>query len=536
MPIDPSSIIGQQTMAFSTPVVLASDQSPITTTQTGTQTVTVVGTVTTAGGSGGGGTGGAVADESVFTEGSSLVTVIGGEYTTSVGTVTSGSLGGVQITALRAMHVNLRNAAGAELTSFPVSGTVTAIPSGTTTVVGTTTAIPSGTYTVTGTVTEIPSGTQTVTGTVAVTGTSTVAGTVTSIPSGTQTIAGTVTTTPTGTQTIAPTGTQTVTVVGTVTTTGGGGGATGQADDSIFTEGTTLFQPVGGEYNTSAGMVTPGSAAAAQITAHRGIHVNLRHSDGTELTTETVTGTVVIVPSGTQTVILVGAMGQADNSVFTEGTTTFSPIGGEYTTNVGTVNPGSAAAAQITQYRAVHVSNRNATGTEIFTSATPGYVQGTFTYVPSGTTTVAPTGTQTVAGTVTTVPPGTTTVVQVFPLQSLVAVYGTITSTATTSQNLVTHTITNGKTFFLSGYSIQFRPTTLSTAGSIAGYASLQSSASIIQAYTFVNPTDGAVDRVIVSLAPPLAIGTGTTVIGLAVTPAAVTSDLWIGNMIGYEQ
>jgi fibronectin-binding autotransporter adhesin len=116
-----------------------------------------------------------------------------------------------------------------------VSGTVTAVASGSTTVVGTVTAVASGTQTVDGTVTvsgTVPvsgsfyQATQPISGTVTAvpSGTTTVAGTVTNVPSGTQTVGGTVTNVQsgtaavTGTVTTVPSGTQTVT--GTVTTSG----------------------------------------------------------------------------------------------------------------------------------------------------------------------------------------------------------------------------------------------------------------------------------------------------------------------------
>jgi hypothetical protein len=78
------------------------------------------------------------------------------------------------------------------------------------------------------------------------------------------------------------------------------------ADDGTFTEGTTLINPIGGEYNSSAGAATSGKAAACQITQYRGLHVNLRAAAGTEIgsssaplrvdpvgtTTQPVSGTV----------------------------------------------------------------------------------------------------------------------------------------------------------------------------------------------------------------------------------------------------
>lgn len=62
-------------------------------------------------------------------------------------------------------------------------------------------------------------------------------------------------------------------------------GAGALADGATFTEGTTTFDAIGGEYNTGAGAATSGKAAACQITQYRGLHVNLRASGGTEIGT-----------------------------------------------------------------------------------------------------------------------------------------------------------------------------------------------------------------------------------------------------------
>ncbi len=65
---------------------------------------------------------------------------------------------------------------------------------------------------------------------------------------------------------------------------GGGTGGTAIADESAFTEGTTNFTPVGGVLNdTITSDPTEDQGAAFRITAKRGLHVNLRKNDGTEI-------------------------------------------------------------------------------------------------------------------------------------------------------------------------------------------------------------------------------------------------------------
>lgn len=65
----------------------------------------------------------------------------------------------------------------------------------------------------------------------------------------------------------------------------GGSGGTAQADESAFTEGTTVMTPVGGVLNdTIVSDPTEDQAAAVRITAKRAFHTNLRKADGTEIT------------------------------------------------------------------------------------------------------------------------------------------------------------------------------------------------------------------------------------------------------------
>lgn len=80
------------------------------------------------------------ADKSAFTEGSMLVGVVAGEYNDAASQPSAGQVAAVRITQPRALHVNLRTAAGVEVgtssapvrtdptgtTIQPVSGTVTA--------------------------------------------------------------------------------------------------------------------------------------------------------------------------------------------------------------------------------------------------------------------------------------------------------------------------------------------------------------------------------------------------------------------------
>ena len=332
----PTSVIGQKTMALSAPVVIASDQSaiPITgsfsLTPTGTQTVT--GTVVTGGAAG-------QEDNSIFTEGSSDISVIAGEYNTSPGTLTSGNAGAVQVTLYRGLHINNRSAAGVEIftSSAPgyVQGSVTAIPNGTQTITG---AVTLATATITGTVVvststvgvtslpAIPAGTNTI-GVVSLSGTSPVSGTVVvstttvgvsslpTFPAGTNTIGAVIisgTSPVSGTVTITPSGTQTATLAGTSTISGAVTLATttvGVTSLPALPTGTNTIGVVS-ITGTETVVLAAGTAIFGSCTA---IPVGTQTIAGTlaALTTGTITGTVVsstalatITAIGTATVLL----------------------------------------------------------------------------------------------------------------------------------------------------------------------------------------------------------------------------------------
>lgn len=73
----------------------------------------------------------ALPDKSTFTEGTSQLTPVGGEYNTSATTPASGEAAVCQITQNRALHTNLRNSSGTEIATS--SNPVRVDPTGTTT-------------------------------------------------------------------------------------------------------------------------------------------------------------------------------------------------------------------------------------------------------------------------------------------------------------------------------------------------------------------------------------------------------------------
>lgn len=69
-----------------------------------------------------------------------------------------------------------------------------------------------------------------------------------------------------------------------------------------------------------------------------------------------------------------GGTSQADESTFTEGTTSFTPIGGVFNETIASdPTEDQAAAARITAKRAIHSNLRNSAGTEVGTTTNPLY-------------------------------------------------------------------------------------------------------------------------------------------------------------------
>lgn len=274
---------------------------------------------------GGGGSGGSsLKDLTVFTEGVSIFTVVGGEFNDSGTDPTSGQGAAARITSKRALHINLRDATGVEIGTS--SAPIRIDPTGTTLQP---VSDGGGSLTVDGTVSV-----SSLSGTVTVdqvdsasldydTGVGTVNQTVFGIalPGSGGPVAGGTTSDPIR---IDPTGTtaQPVTDNGgsltvdapaatpvpiAITDTsntlvkpgdaanaairvnivaGGASGGTSAIDETPFTEAVSLFTPIGGVYNDAlAGNPSVGDQAATRITQKRGLHVNLRTAAGVELGT-----------------------------------------------------------------------------------------------------------------------------------------------------------------------------------------------------------------------------------------------------------
>ena len=153
----------------------------------------------------------------------------------------------------------------------------------------------------------------------------------------------------------------------------------------------------------ASGYTVPISAASnVPVSAVVGSPVYVRISNGSAaVDTLPVSGTVAATQSGTWAVkltdgtnnahltevssnwaldvnivqsVALGGTSAADGSTFTAGTTALTPIGGVFNDSVASVSSGKSGAARITASRAVHVNNRDSSGNEVGTAASPLYV------------------------------------------------------------------------------------------------------------------------------------------------------------------
>ncbi|HEV2403740.1 MAG TPA: hypothetical protein VGS08_06095, partial [Candidatus Saccharimonadales bacterium] len=102
----------------------------------------------------------------------------------------------------------------------------------------------------------------------------------------------------------------------------GGSASAATTDEASWTAGSSSFAPTGGVFNDSAAALTSGQQGTARLTNNRAIHTNLRNASGTEIATSS--NPVRIDPTGTTT----------------------QPISGTVTANAGTNLNTSALALE----------------------------------------------------------------------------------------------------------------------------------------------------------------------------------------------
>jgi len=250
-------------------------------------------------------------DESVFTFGSTPTGTFGGVFQTTAtsNALTSGQTGAVQLTAQRALFVNLRNSSGTEMATAGAPLQVSLAntgANGTAVTVGQSTAANlKATVTGAGTAGTADTGVQTIQGIASMTPVqvsqataanlnATVAQATAANLNATVIGSGAAGTAATGVVTVQGIASMTPVQVSQSTGTNlhivcdSGCSSTGApADESAFTAGTTSQSTVGGFFQTTAtnNALTTGQMGAFQVTANRALFTNLRNASGTEIGT-----------------------------------------------------------------------------------------------------------------------------------------------------------------------------------------------------------------------------------------------------------
>lgn len=260
--------------------------------------------------------GSSLADEGTFTQGTTSFTVVGGFYSASPVALTSGQGGAVQLTSDRQMYVNLGK----------VAGTTTSVGAGVATGGGVQRVVEAQDTT---TIAGSAPGTAGTPSTNVVSVQGVASGTALGVTlSGTNNINAI-----TGSQ-VLPTGASTSALQSAVQGPVGPGTA---ASNSLL---------MGGIYNSSPPSVTTGQQVALQTDSSGNVKISCQSGC-----------------SGS------GGTAAADESTFTQGTTSLTPIGGAYFTSVTNLTAGQTGVAQMTTDRMLYVNLGKVGGTSTLTGA-----------------------------------------------------------------------------------------------------------------------------------------------------------------------
>lgn len=105
----------------------------------------------------------------------------------------------------------------------------------------------------------------------------------------------------------------------------GGGGSSGIADESAFTQGTTLAQPIGGEFTNAPVNLTSGQFGAVRLTNDRTMFMNLANVGGSALALgqTTMAASIPMTLASNQSAINIGTH-TATNMLLAPGTNGFT--------------------------------------------------------------------------------------------------------------------------------------------------------------------------------------------------------------------
>jgi len=319
----------------------------------------------------GGGAGLSVADGTTWTAGVTALAPTGGVFNDAAAALTSGTEGTVRLTANRALHANLRTAAGVEIgtTSGGINvaivsggGAGFSAADGAAWAAGVTALVPTGGV-FNDAAAALATGTE---GTVRLTPNR-------AIHSNLRTQAGVEIGTTSGGLNVA--------IVS------GGGAGFSAADGATWAAGVTALVPTGGVFNDAAAALATGTEGTVRLTANRGLHVSLRTQAGLELLGQKLmAGSIPVVIASDQGAVPVSG------TVAISGTV---PVSGTVTANQGTANA-TPWNANIAQFGGTAVT----LGSKLSVSSMPVVIASDQGAVPvSGT--VAISGTVPVSGTVT---------------------------------------------------------------------------------------------------------------------------------------
>ncbi len=153
---------------------------------------------------------------------------------------------------------------------------------------------------------------------------------------------------------------------------GAGSGGTAATDNSVFTGGTTSVTPIGAIFDTTPPAITDGNVGAPRMNANRDLRFHAVDGAGDSITDDANNAIRVNIVAGAGS----GGTAIADEAAFTEGSTSFTPVGGVLNDTIASdPTEDQGAAFRITAKRALHVNLRSNAGTEL--TVTDGSAAGT---------------------------------------------------------------------------------------------------------------------------------------------------------------
>lgn len=112
---------------------------------------------------------------------------------------------------------------------------------------------------------------------------------------------------------------------------------------------------------------------------------------------------------------------------------------------------------------------------------------------------------------------------------------GSTATSATTYTEVVQYGPTNGKNFYVNGFTIEAKLSTPSATVSSLGTCSLQiPRGTSVATFNLINPSTGAMERVDFMPHGPLFVKSGNSIVG-SCTPQNSTSTVYNINLVGYE-